>query len=119
MPLDNKYLKMAVIETLRHIPFDLFPADAERFAYDTKISIYDAKCGGCGFNRIEVGDKVFHSPEEAVSFSAVTGYPIQRLCEYPSDIVEGADGLEYPDLNMIITNTCRFWDIHKIESSDG
>lgn len=119
MPLDNKYLKLEIIETLRHIPFDLTPADASKYAYDTKISIYDAKCGGCGFNRIEVGKEVFHSPEEAISFSTGSGHPISRMCEYPADVVESSNGVEYPDINMIITNTCRFWDDKKIEATDG
>lgn len=114
MPLSNSRLTESITDTFKAIPLD---ADALKhcdYTYQTKVDIYDNKCGkGCGYCRIEVDClkeiKVFHNTDEAIAFCVHTGYKMQRLCEYPSDIVEVHGRLVYPNVTEIVINTCRFW----------
>lgn len=103
MPLDNKKLSPEMVSLLHNLP------------YQDKVNIYDKRCSGCGYMRIEVGNVVVRSIEEAIDIAQLTGAEIERSCDYPSDVETSYGGEEYPSLTEIITNTCRFWDIHNIE----
>lgn len=103
MPLDNKKLPCQLVEMLYNLP------------YQDKVNIYDKRCSGCGFMRVEVGNVVVRSIQEAIDIAQMTGAEIVRTCEYPGDteIIYGEE--QYPSLNDIVANTCRFWDLHNIE----
>lgn len=103
MPLDNKKLSEEIIECLHGL------------AYEDKVKVYDRRCSGCEFMRVEVGDVVVHTIQEAIDIAQMTGAEINRSCEYPSDIEIAYGKEQYPSLTEIVTNTCRFWDIHNIE----
>lgn len=107
--LNNKKLAKATMEVLHGIPIG---DPIHNTDYMTKIGIYDAKCGKCGFNRIEVGDRVFHNVDEAINYAIETGYKIVRTCEFPGNTTEDSHGnIIYPTLSEIIENSCMLWDL--------
>lgn len=110
MPLDNKKITPEMEEMIKGMPVD---EETWRLSYElphqTKVMIYDSHCQGCGFMRLEVGDKVFHSLPEALDYALFTGKQLTRSCEYPPD-VQIINGEEiYPSLTEIVINTCQFW----------
>lgn len=110
MPLDNKKISPETEEIIKGFPLDdeTWKASYE-LPYQTKVMIYDEKCMGCGFMRIEVGDKVFNSLSEALDYAVFTKNDIIRTCGYPSD-VQIINGKEiFPSLTEIVINTCQFW----------
>jgi len=116
MPLDNKKLTEQMIEILRGIPLDNEARILSNVnSYETKISIYDSKCGKCGFKRLMVGDQEVRSLEEAIELAQMSNDSIIRSCSFPDDIEIIGDVMVYPSLTMIVTNTCRFWNIKNIE----
>lgn len=117
MPLDNRKLTPDTEEMLKGMPLD---DECWKRSYDiphqTKVMIYDAKCVGCGFMRLEVGDKILHSLTEAIDHAQMMGEDLIRSCEYPSD-VQIINGQEvFPSLTEIIMNTCRFWNKENLEN---
>lgn len=103
MPLDSKNLTVEVQNYLRELP------------YEEKTKIYDKRCKGCQFARIIVNDIVVRSIQEALDIARELGCEIVRSCEYPSDIEMSFGHEEYPSLNEIVSNTCRFWNSANIE----
>lgn len=119
MPLDNKKLNSDVIEYLKGIPLDEESwQKVTNLPHETKVSIYDKRCKGCGFMRVEVGEFIFRSVEEGVDAAMVTGLPIVRTCDYPGDADFAFGEIIYPSLTVIVTNTCRFWSPSNIEGED-
>jgi len=116
MPLDNKKLTEQMIEILRGIPLDNEARILSNVnSYETKVSIYDSKCAKCGFKRLMVGDQEVRSLEEAIELAQMSNDSIIRSCSFPDDIEIIGDVMVYPSLTMIVTNTCRFWNIKNIE----
>jgi len=118
MPLDSRTISTSIRESLISIPFDN-PDDNSYLPYQTKVSIYDEKCSGCGFARIEVvtTQKVllFNDIISAIDYVSKYSGIIKRSCEYPTDVLTAHGQSIYPSLTDIITNTCRFWDSNKME----
>jgi len=109
--LDCKRHSKILLESLASIPIGESKTKTD---YMTKVGLYDAKCGACGFNRIEVKDKVFHNVQEAIMFAIETNNDIVRTCEYPGNVFLDHDGNDvYPSLTEIIINTCLLWDEHE------
>ncbi len=106
--LDFRHHSKEILDILQSLP----PGDSiHNVDYMTKVGLYDAKCGKCGFNRIEVGDKVFHNVQDAINYSIETGQEIIRTCEFPGNVEEDWNGNPiYPSLDMIVRNTCILWD---------
>ena len=119
MPLDNKKLTPEIMDYLYGIPLDEDVWQCvTNLPHQTKVEIYDKRCKGCGFMRVEVGERIFRSVEEAIDVAMTTGLPIKRTCDYPSDIDFAFGEVIYPSLTTIVINTCRFWDTRNIEGDD-
>lgn len=111
MPLCNQSLLPVVQEHLHDLD------------YEEKIKVYDENCNGCGFARIIVhleanNQKDFHTNriEEAVHIARKTEGLIIRQCVYPQDMQEVFGKLKPISLNEIISNTCVFWNIPKVDA---
>lgn len=117
MPLNNSKLTKSIIEDLKGIPYD---TKYDNLPYPTKVDIYDSKCSGCGFARIEVVTiplekiYVFNNIENALLSAQGKSVMIHRLCSYPSDVDKVFDEERYVTLNEIICNSCEFWDMDKL-----
>lgn len=116
MPLDNRNLSPDMEEYIKGIPLD---EECWKRSYElphqTKVMIYDARCKGCGFMRVRVGEYILRSVEEAVDLAQATNLNIERSCDFPDDI-QIVNGEEvYPSLTEIVINTCRFWYSKNIE----
>jgi len=114
MPLDCSRLDESTVDAIKAIPLDTDSLSHCDYTYQTKVDIYDKKCGGgCGFCRIEVDCldhiEIFNNSQEAISFCARSGYRMERLCEYPNDIYTIHNQIHYPNVTEIVLNTCRFW----------
>lgn len=123
MPLNSSHLHHSIVDIIREIPTDR--EDAPDYPYQTKVDMYDNRCSGCGFCRVEVYPSdvynvepiIFNNSKEAVVCARKHGYRINRTCEYPADVQTRSDGKAiYPTLTEIISNTCDLWDIEKISS---
>lgn len=121
--LDSKNLSDKMIRCRLLAPLD-DEANPQNLPLQTKVQIYDMKCDGCGFARIEVFDnkgdiKVFNNVADAINEAQIGGYKgikdIKRTCEYPGNVIETIHGTEYPTLTEIIINTCRLWYEYKHE----
>lgn len=110
MPLQNQSLLPVVQEHLHDL------------SYEDKAKMYDGKCNGCGFAQIKVSncssnsnDFLTNRIEEAVHVARLSEGVLERTCVYPPDM-EIIFGKETPiPLNMIISNTCAFWDVKKVD----
>lgn len=116
MPLDNRKLSEEMETMLIGMPID---EECWRLSYElphqTKVMIYDTKCSGCGFSRIEVDKRVFRDLDNAISYAQISGEDLIRTCDYPLDI-QIINGKEvYPSLTEIVINTCRFWYKENLE----
>jgi len=114
MPLNNLRISDATTESIRAIPLDQESLRHCDYTYQTKVDIYDKKCGsGCEFCRIEVDClnqiKIFNNSAEAIAYCARSGHRMERLCEYPGDIREVHNKVIYPSVTEIVVNTCQFW----------
>jgi hypothetical protein len=110
MPLDNSKVSKDMEEILKGIPIDDEAySNSYDMPYQTKIMLYDSKCGGCGYKRLEVGDKIFNSLPEAIEHAIFSRESITRTCEYPYDIAIINGVKVFPTLTEIVTNTCKFW----------
>lgn len=120
--LDSKHIKYNLMECSRMIPLDDEAKNGTDYLRDTplqtKNDIYDKKCKGCGFCRIEVYDEkgeclIFNDISKAITEAQVGGYKgikeIHRTCEYPGNILETDRGPEYPTLTEIVMNGCMLW----------
>lgn len=124
MPLNSSHLHHSVIDIIREIPIDR--EVAPDYPYQTKVDMYDSRCSGCGFCRVEVYTSevynakpvIYHNSQEAIDFARMHGYRINRTCEYPFDTHSRNGKPIYPTLTEIISNTCDFWDESKIPSVD-
>ena len=96
---------------------------APDYPYQTKVDMYDNKCSGCQFTRIEVYPSdviynikpvVFNDVQKAIAYARLHGFRINRTCEYPYDINFHNDKPIYPTLTEIVSNTCEFWDAEKM-----
>jgi len=117
MPLNSNHLTDDIIQTLRELPID----DVNDLPpYQNQIALYDSKCNGCGFVRVEAhfSDgvlwnvnkmKVFDRIDDAISFATVNKCQLKRSCCYPSDTLQKHRQPVYPTLAEIISNTCEFW----------
>ena len=122
MPLNSSNIHFSVINIIREIPLDR--ESAPEYPYQTKVDMYDEKCSGCGFARIEVYPSdiynakplIFHTSSEAIKFARVHGHRINRTCDYPFDMQKRNGKTIYPSLTEIVSNTCDLWDIDKIIS---
>ena len=117
MPLSSQHLHHSVISIIRDIPMD--KESAPEYLYQTKVEMYDERCSGCGFARIEVYPSdvynakpvIFHKSQEAIDSARLHGHRINRTCEYPFDTLYRNKKPMYPSLTEIISNTCTFWDM--------
>ena len=122
MPLNSSHLHHSVIDIIREIPMDR--EVAPDYPYQTKVDMYDSRCSGCGFCRIEVCPSdiydakpiVFNNSKDAVEYARMYGHRINRTCEYPPDVQTRNGKSIYPTLTEIISNTCDLWDVEKISS---
>lgn len=125
MPLCNKRLTKAMADFLFDMPLDR--ACEKNPAYQLKVQVYDTKCSGCGFARIEVRhnerdkghDLITNDIMKAIHYATVTGFDIIRTCEYPGDVEEVFGKIYYPSIHDIVTNTCEFWYPDRFPSEDG
>jgi hypothetical protein len=116
MPLNNTF-RADTEKFLRELPFDRECLNTQDVTYQTKVDIFDRKCSGCGYARIEVlakGRDVvrFNRSDEAVSFALQNryGHPIiDRGCAYPPDIAIVNGKERCLTLSEIVTNGCQFW----------
>ncbi len=119
MPLNSKRITESIRESLISIPFDN-PDDNSYLPYQTKVSIYDEKCSGCGFARIEVITTqrvlLFNNIDTAIDYVRKYSGIIKRSCEYPTDVLTAHGQMIYPSLTDIVTNTCDFWYTNEIET---
>lgn len=120
MPLNSSHLSDAVIGIIRDIPTD--KESARDYQYQTKVDIYDIRCSGCGFARIELYNsdmynakpiKIVRTAEEAVHLAQRHGFRVVRTCEYPFDVKVKNNVFIYPTLTEIISNTCELWNAEK------
>ena len=92
--------------------------------YETKVDIYDKKCSGCGFCRVEVLShnvkNVFNDVHSALdSLSKMSSiWTVNRSCDYPTNVIDRNGNPRYPTLTEIVSNTCVFWDAKNIPSGE-
>lgn len=116
MPLDSSKLTEGISNGLREMPYDI----KYDLPYPTKVDMYDSKCSGCGFARIEVVTipmekmGIFNKIEDALFFAQGKSVKINRLCSYPVDVDHVFNEVRYLTLTEIICNTCQFWNINKL-----
>jgi len=120
MPLSSNHLSSSIITTLREIPKDNESLPNQNYPYQTQVSIYDDKCGGCGYVYIEAQPsaswhdakekKIFRNIKDAINYASQHRCFLKRSCCYPSDVFPKNGDFIYPSLIEIISNTCKFWD---------
>jgi hypothetical protein len=110
------------MEELNKIPLDNEARSGCNIPLETKIEIYDRKCAGCGFIRVEVETRsalmIFNNVVEAVLLAQRTGGDINRTCDYPGDVEMIHNIVVRPSLSEIISNTCRFWRKEGVEANE-
>ena len=122
MPLNNQHLTLDLQNFLKEIPLD---EPCNDVPYQTKVGIYDDKCSDCGFALIiaysseESSDQrtkriPFNNVESAIAYARANGCNLKRTCTYPNDIVTHNNNGVYPTLQEIVSNTCQFWNIEKM-----
>lgn len=117
MPLDNKKYGADVYGILRELPEDR-EAGGE-VPYQTKVEVYDSKCQNCQFKMVIVEDTKGHQKEfedlfVAIKYATIKNYKIIRSCKYPLDIQYMFDKPVYPSLTEIVSNSCQFWNVDKL-----
>ncbi|MHB8362884.1 MAG: hypothetical protein ACYDBX_04675 [Patescibacteria group bacterium] len=130
MPLNSSHLDDDVIKTLQEIPeddecfIDERHSSLELMPYQTKVQIYDEKCGGCGFVRVDVlhynpdSEKkiVFNDINKAIEYATRNNCKINRTCSYLYNRLTRNGKHIYPTLSEIVSNTCEFWNKEKLTS---
>jgi len=124
MPLNSQHLSKDVQDYLRELPQDKECVD--EIYYQTKIEIYEQHCNGCGFARIILTSsdmrgrskvRVFDGPSAIADANVVIGErrcDVARTCTYPNDMSAKNNKEEHPTLNEIVSNTCQFWNMDKL-----
>ncbi len=107
-----------IVSALNETPLDEKSLMPDTIDYQTKIGIYDAKCSGCGFAKIDVIDEFYGKTTVLFSTNIIAAAinfaqenyscRIVRQCDYPNNN-------EILPLNVIIMNTCMLWHEEKIE----
>jgi len=125
MPLNSEKLPKDVRNFLHELPLDRECLDD--IYYQTKIEIYEKNCGDCGFAQIvlftnsEDGRQKIKTFEgagligKAVDFMSKNTCSIIRTCTYPNDLNIKNDAVQSPTLSEIVSNTCQFWHIGKLD----
>lgn len=110
MPLQNQSLLPIVQEHLHDL------------SYEEKVQIYDDRCNGCGFAQIRVAnassnfrDFITNRIEEAVHVARMGDCFLERTCVYPPDMEVIYDNPIPIPLTTIVSNTCAFWDVKKVD----
>ena len=122
MPLDNQHLTQDLQDFLKEIPLE---EPCDDVPYQTKVSIYDEKCSGCGFaliiaysskesNDLRTRRVSFNDSNKAVAYARANSCDLKRTCTYPNDITICNCNEILPSLQTIVANTCRLWHIEKM-----
>ena len=124
MPLNSEYLPKDVRSFLHELPLD--KECCKDIYYQTKVEIFERECKDCGFVRIILstfGDDGRQKVTVLNGVGAVEGAnyllnnyrcDVIRTCTYPQDITIKNDKEELPTLSEIVSNTCQFWHIEKL-----
>jgi hypothetical protein len=121
MPLDRHGKSQDALNKMHDFPLD----EEARYNcdYTTKTQIYDSKCSGCGFAYIVAKSadqtvRIFKDIKNANIFNTGCS-PLERSCEYPSDITIQNNKEKLPSLSEIISNGCQFWNEDRLDIADG
>jgi len=110
---------------LREIPLDKDSLPEQPLMpYQTKVQIYDSKCSDCGFAKILIEEKntanqsvivrEFYNIQDAINYASIHRCMLIRTCTYPFNLTYIHDKPVYPTITDIVTNTCQFWNIDKM-----
>lgn len=125
MPLNSEKLPKDVRNFLHELPLD--KECSEDIYYQTKVEIYEKNCKDCGFSQIVLstrstdgrqGLKVYEgvgAVDKAVDFMKSNSCDITRTCTYPNDLNVCNDAVQSPTLSEIVSNTCQFWHVEKLD----
>lgn len=118
MPLDNSQLGEDIVNILREMPLDKTCIEGI-MSYQTKVDVYDSKCQDCAFKLLIVENArmdriLFTDIQKAINYASTGNFKLLRSCAYPNDIQIKNGEIIYPTLNEIVSNSCQFWNINKL-----
>lgn len=124
MPLDSQRLPKDTRNYLHELPID--DECKNDVDYQTKIGLYEQNCKDCGFSKVILSTYTDDGRQRITVFEGAGAVNranemvgkyrcnMERTCTYPLDITTKNDKEELPTLSEIISNTCQFWHIGKL-----
>lgn len=124
MPLNSEYLPKDVRSFLHELPLD--KECSSDIYYQTKVQIFENQCKDCGFVRIVLSTYGDDGRQKITIFNGIEAVSkandlvnkyrcdIVRTCTYPQDITVKNNEEKLPTLSEIVSNTCQFWHIEKL-----
>lgn len=124
MPLNSEHLPKDVRSFLHELPLD--KECSNDIYYQTKVEIFEKHCKDCGFVRIILSTFGDDGRQRIATFDGVGAVgktndlvgkyrcDITRTCTYPQDTTIKNNEEKLPTLSEIVSNTCQFWHIEKL-----
>lgn len=124
MPLNSGHLSKDVRNFLHELPLD--KECSSDIYYQTKVEIFERECKDCGFVRIILSTFSNDGRQRIITFDGAEAVEktndmvgkfrcdVIRTCTYPQDITTKNNEEELPTLSEIVSNTCQFWHVEKL-----